>query len=157
MPERDHHPPYTKPVPPMPRTVPARDSMKRPITPGARPDRMRDGGEDRDEDLGPVAEGNQLEGRQVLGTCSPERLLTRLDQIRADVITGPEVRVAEECIMAVREEWRELNEILAGLLATTVFHCIDHEEFGLSAKHAAAVADALLNRGVTACKSPGDR
>lgn len=32
---------------------------------------------------------------------------------------------------------------ITNLLATTVFHCFDGEEFGLSAKHATAVTDAL--------------
>lgn len=40
------------------------------------------------------------------------------------------------------------QEHVTSLLATTVFHCPDHEEFGLSAKHAAKVADTLLSAGI---------
>jgi hypothetical protein len=59
------------------------------------------GGEDdaRDARLGLVSPNE--EGRQVLGTCSPERLLARLDQIRADAITAPEKRQVDLCIGAV--------------------------------------------------------
>ena len=34
------------------------------------------------------------------------------------------------------------------VLSETIFHCPDHEEFGLNDKHAMAVADALIAAGL---------
>lgn len=99
--------------------------------------------------------------RAILPLLGPRPLLDR-DEVASAVVEAASEFAgssgsADACIGAVKpavDTIMELarpmptSEVVLAMLSTTLFHCSDHEEFGLSAKHATAVTDrimALLN------------